>query len=347
MNKHPLSPPSKAPRFWMLFLVICGLTLCGMYISLTNGTFDISAKDVVRTLLRIDPVEDYDLVIFDFRLPRIVLGALVGFGLGIAGAVLQGITRNTLADPGILGIHAAAGAFVVIFMFFAAGSMEAPGWVQVLSMPLLGFMGGLAAVVLLYLFARHQGEFHPQQLILVGIALGSGFGAVTLYVSLKMDPQNFEMATVWLSGSVYNATWQQILSTLPWLLILTPLVWRRAAVLDLLQLHETSVKGVGVNVGRERQILLLCCVGLISACVSVSGSIGFVGLIAPHIARRLIGNAYKYIVPLCGVIGMLMVVVADFIGKTVFAPVELAVGIVLSIIGVPYFIWLLLRTRAR
>lgn len=116
---------------------------------------------------------------------------------------------------------------------------------------------------------------------------------------------------------------------------------------DLLQLHEVSVKGVGVAVGRERQILLLCCVGLVSACVSVSGSIGFVGLIAPHIARRLIGNTYRYIVPLCGLIGMLMVIIGDFIGKTVFAPFQLPVGIVISIIGVPYFIFLLFRNRAR
>ncbi|MNO59559.1 Iron-uptake system permease protein FeuC [compost metagenome] len=346
MNNHML-PGSKRRTFRILFLLIGALTLCGMYVSLTNGTFDISAKDVICTLLRIHPDADHDLVIFDFRLPRIVLGALVGFGLGTAGAVLQGITRNSLADPGILGIHAAAGAFVVVFMFFTAGTMKAPGWLSVLTMPMFGFLGGLAAVVLLFIFARRGGEFDPQQLILVGIALASGFGAITLYVSLKMDPQNFEMAAVWLAGSVYNANWRQILATLPWLVIFIPIIWRRAAVLDLLQLHEVSVKGVGVASGRERQVLLLCCVGLVSACVSVSGSIGFVGLIAPHIARRLTGNSYRYIVPLCGMVGMLMVVISDFIGKTVFAPAQLPVGIVVSIIGVPYFLFLLFKTRKR
>lgn len=347
MNKPSLAPKSKQRRFWSLFLLLSLLTLAVIYVSLTNGTFDLTVKEVFRTLLRIHPVEDYDLVIFEFRLPRIVLGALIGFGLGIAGAVLQGISRNTLADPGILGIHAAAGAFVVLFMFFTAGTMQAPAWLSVMSMPMFGFIGGLVAVVLLFLFARQHGEFHPQQLILVGIALASGFGAVTLYISLKMDPQNFEMATVWLAGSINNANWRQILSTLPWLIILTPIIWRKGAVLDLMQLHEVSVKGLGVATGRERQLLLLCCVGLVSACVSVSGSIGFVGLIAPHIARRLIGNTYRYIVPLCGMIGMLMVVLADFIGKTVFAPAQLPVGIVISIIGVPYFILLLFKARVK
>jgi len=334
-------------RFWTVLLLTTGIGLAAMYVSLTNGTFDISALDVIRTLLRIDTTREHDLVIFDFRLPRIVIGAIVGIGLGIAGAALQGITKNALADPGILGIHAAAGMSVVICMFLVSGSVKGAGWASAIAMPMFGWIGGLGAIVLLYMLARHNGEFDPQRLILVGIALGSGFGAITLYVSLKMNPQDFEMATVWLSGSIYNANWKHVAAALPWILILTPIVWRKAGILDLFQLNELSVKGIGVRTGRERQILLLCCVGLVSACVSVSGSIGFVGLIAPHIARRLVGIHYKYIVPVCGAIGMVMVVIGDMIGKTIFAPAELPVGIVISIIGVPYFVYLLYRARKR
>lgn len=328
-------------------LVSCCLGIVAMYVSLTNGTFDISAVDAIRTLLRLDAIREHDLVIFEFRLPRIVIGALVGIGLGVAGAALQGITRNGLADPGILGIHAAAGAAVVLFMFVFNGAIKGAGWFAVMAMPMFGWIGGLAAVVLLYMLARHNGEFDPQRLILVGIALSSGFGAVSLYLSLKMDPTDFEMAAVWLSGSIYSANWRKVLSALPWIVLLVPVIWRKSTILDLLQLNELSVKGVGVRTGRERQVLLLSCVGLISACVSVSGSIGFVGLIAPHIARRLVGIRYKYIVPACGAIGMVMVVVGDFIGKTVFAPAELPVGIVISIIGVPYFVYLLYRARRK
>jgi len=338
---------SASARFWTVFLIACGLGLAAMYVSLTNGTFDLSAKDVFKTLLRIDPTAERDLVVFEFRLPRILLGALVGFGLGIAGAALQGITKNALADPGILGIHAAAGTAVVLYMFFVQGTVKGAGWMAVMTMPLFGWAGGIAAVALLYALARHQGALDPQRLILVGIALSTGFGALTLYISLKMNPQDFEMATVWLAGSIYSATWKHVATTLPWLLVLTPVIWRKSAVLDLLQLHETSVKGLGVRADRERKLLLFCCVGLVSACVSVSGSIGFVGLIAPHIARRLVGAHYRHIVPACGAIGMLMVVVADFIGKTIFAPAQLAVGIVISILGVPYFVCLLFRTRKR
>lgn len=334
-------------RFWNVIFITSALIICSIYVSVTNGTFDLSALDVLRTLLRINPTSEHDLVVFDFRLPRIIIGALVGFGLGISGAVLQGITKNALADSGILGIQAAAGTSVVLGMFLLHGTIKGPSWLTVMSMPMLGWLGGIAAVVFLYMFAKHKGEFDPQRLILVGIALGSGFGALTIYISLKMNPQDFETATVWLAGSVYNANWKNVVTTLPWLVILVPIIWRKAYILDLMQIGELSVRGLGVQVQKERKILLLCCVGLVSACVAVSGSIGFVGLIAPHIARRLVGIHYRYIVPVCGLIGMLMVIVGDLIGKTIFAPSQLPVGIVISIIGVPYFLYQMYRAKKR
>ncbi len=332
-------------RFLSVFLSTIILSVVVMYVSVTNGTFDVSAMDTIRTLFRLQSVTDYDLVIFEFRLPRIIIGAIVGFALGITGAVLQGVTRNQLADPGILGINAAAGTAIVLCMFFIQGTMKGASLLSVMTMPLFGWLGGLGAAFLLLLFARYRGSLDPQRLILVGIALGSGFGAITLYVSLKMDPRDFEMATVWLTGSIYHATWTHIFAVLPWIVILVPIIWWRSHALNLLQLDEVTVTGIGVNKDRERLIFLLCCVGIVSACVSISGSIGFVGLIAPHIARRLVGIQYQYIIPACGAIGMLMVLVGDFIGKTIFAPAELPVGIVISIIGVPYFIYLLFKAR--
>lgn len=340
MSKH-----GQQARFLFVLLSALAISIAVMYINLTNGTFDISVMDIFKTIFRVQTDRDYDLVIFDFRLPRIVIGALVGFALGVAGAVLQGITRNQLADPGILGIHSAAGMAIVLFMFFIQGTVRGASWLSVMSMPLIGWFGGMAAALLLLLFARHRGVLDPQRLILVGIALSSGFGAITLYISLKMDPKDFEMATVWLAGSIYNATWMQIVAILPWIIILIPIIWWRSHTLNLLHLDEYTVSGIGLNKDRERMIFLLCCVGLVSASVSVSGSIGFVGLIAPHIARRLVGLRYKYVVPICGVIGMLMVLVGDFIGKTVFSPAELPAGIVISIIGVPYFVYLLYKKR--
>lgn len=338
---------SRTARYRIVLIAAGALGLFAMYLSLTNGAFDLSAKEVFRTLLRVDSDADRDLVVFDFRLPRIVIGAMVGAGLGVAGAVLQGITRNSLADPGILGIHAAAGTAVVLFMFFFQGTIKGASWFAVMAMPLFGWIGGMLAAALLFALARHDGTLDPQRLILAGIALASGFGAATLYLSLKMDPKDFEMATVWLAGSIYSATWRHVAAMLPWLLALVPVLWRRAGALDLLQLSDVSVRGIGLRADRERALQLLCCVGLVSACVSVSGSIGFVGLIAPHIARRLVSVHYPHIVPVSGAIGMTLVVACDLIGKTAFAPAELSAGIVVSIIGGPYFIMLLYRARRR
>jgi len=339
-------PKASTGRFWAVLLAGMGVTLVAIYVSLTNGVFDITVTDVIKTLLGIDPEPAHELIIFDFRLPRIVIAALVGFGLGVAGAVIQGITRNGLADPGILGINAGAGAAIVVFMFFFEGKIAGSGWMSALAMPLFGWIGGLATAVLIYLFSWRNGGLDPQRLILVGIAAGSGLGALSLYLSLKMNPQDFEMATIWLTGSIWNANWKYIVSILPWLVVLVPVILSKSSVLDLFQLGEETAKGLGVSTEKEKNVLLLCSIGIVSACVSVSGNIGFVGLIAPHIAKRLVGIRHSRVLPVCGTLGMLLVIVSDFVAKNVFSPVELSVGIVISIIGVPYFVYLLFVTRA-
>jgi len=334
-------------RFWTVMTAGLAAFLATVYVSVTNGAFDIPVKDVFATLLRINPNPDYDLVLFDFRLPRIVIATLVGLGLGVAGAVIQGVTRNGLADPGILGINAGAGAAVVIFMLLYQGKMTGTGWAAAMAMPLFGWVGSIGAAALIYMFAWNQGRLDSQRLILAGIAIASGLGALTMYVSLKMNPQDFEMATVWLSGSVWNANWRFVTAALPWLVLLVPFIWRKSRLLDLFQLERDSAVSVGVAVDKETALLLLAGIGIVSACVSVSGSMGFVGLMAPHIARGLVGIKHSKLIPVCGLIGMVLVVAADFIGKTVFAPVTLPAGIVIAILGVPYFIYLLFRSRTK
>lgn len=338
-------PDVSPPRVWSICAVLIVVIAGGAYLSLTSGMFDLSLREIVQTLLRIDPVREHDLVIFDFRLPRIVLSVLVGAALGMAGTVFQGVTRNGLADPGILGINAGAGMAVVLFMFFFQGSVQIQGWLAVMMMPIFGLVGGFLAVVLIYLFSQQHGRLDPQRMILVGIATASGFGAVTLYVSLKMNPNDFEMAVVWLAGSIYNANWKFVVTLLPWLILMPPILWWKGRVLDLFQLGEDSAVSLGVHVEREKKVLLACSIGLVAASVAVSGSVSFVGLIAPQIARRLTGVNHSAILPVSGLVGAALVVWADFIGKTIFAPAELAAGFVISIIGVPYFIYLLLNIK--
>lgn len=329
--------------------IFIGLTIIAFYFHITNGAFDITVMDIIKTFLRIDPNEKQDLVIFEFRLPRIVIAALVGIGLGIAGTVIQGVTRNGLADPGILGINAGAGASIVIFMFFfqmTATNISIDSWYSVFIMPLFGFVGGALAAAIIYMFSWRNGVLDMQRLILTGIAISSGFGAVSLYISLKMNASDYEMAAVWISGSIYNANWSFVLSVLPWVVILGYAIYRKSHLLDYLQLEEASVKSLGISVEKEKSILLLCSIGLVSACVSVSGGIGFIGLMAPHIAKRLVGIKHRYVVPMSAAVGMFLLVFSDYIAKTVFEPSELPVGIIVSIIGIPYFLYLLVKTRA-
>jgi len=332
-------------RYSTVIVVSIILILAAMYISISNGTYDISIKDLIDTIFRINPDPNNDLVIFEFRLPRVVIGALVGFGFGIAGTVIQGITKNGLADPGILGINAGAGMAIVLFMFLFQGNINNTGWFSIFAMPLFGLIGGLTSAILIYLFAWKNGRLDTQRLILVGIAISSGLGAVSLFISLKMNPSDFEMATVWINGSIWNANWKYILSIIPWVVLLFPVILKKAFILDLFQLEENTVKSLGISTEREKAILLLSAIGIVSACVSVSGNIGFVGLLAPHISKSLVGIQHKRAIPVAGLIGMLLVIVSDFIGRTVFAPAELSVGIVISIVGIPYFVYLLLKAK--
>jgi len=270
-------------------------------------------------------------------------------GLGMAGVVLQGITRNGLADPGILGINAGAGAAVVIFMFFfqlRVVTADMSSWLSILMMPIFGFVGGTMAAALIFSFAMKNGHLDMQRLILTGIAINSGFGALSLFLSLKMNAQDYESAAVWMAGSIYNANWIFVVSMLPWLLLLGFYVYRKSYLLDYFQLEEDSITSLGIALEKEKIKLLLASVGLVSACVSVSGSIGFIGLMAPHIAKQLVGIHHRYVMPVSALIGACLLVLADFIGKTVFAPAELAVGIVVSIIGIPYFLYLLVKSKA-
>ncbi|QCR30865.1 iron ABC transporter permease [Lysinibacillus sp. SGAir0095] len=334
--------------FYFTLLLLLILILGASYLHITNGVFDMSILEVAKTLLRIDSNESFDLVIFEFRLPRILIAGLVGLGLGMAGVVLQGITRNGLADPGILGINAGAGAAVVIFMFFFQIRLidaDIQSWISILMMPIFGFVGGTIAAALIFLFAMKNRYLDMQRLILTGIAINSGFGALSLYVSLKMNEKDYESAAVWMAGSIYNANWIFIVSMLPWLIILGFYVYKKAYLLDYFQLEESSVMSLGIDVEKEKIKLLLASVGLVSACVSVSGSIGFIGLMAPHIAKQLVGIRHQYVMPVSAMIGAFLLIIADFIGKTVFAPSELAVGIVVSIIGIPYFLYLLVKAK--
>ncbi|PKG25420.1 FecCD family ABC transporter permease [Niallia nealsonii] len=332
-------------KYIFLLISISLIVLSLAYFSMTNGVYPITFQEFYHSIFRISLHEDIDLLLFDFRLPRVILAMIIGFGLGISGSVLQGITKNGLADPGILGINSGAGAAIVIYMFFFQESISDDSITAIMMMPMAGLVGGLLAAFIIFFIAADSNRLDAQRLLLTGIAISSGFGALSLYLSLKMKSQDFEMATIWLNGSIYSANWLFILSILPWFILIIPLIIKKAYILDLFTLQEEVLKGLGVKVEKEKWILLLSSVAIVSACVSVAGNIGFIGLIGPHIAKLLIGKKHRYSLIICGMIGMLLMVAADYISRTIVAPAELSIGIILSIIGVPYFVYLLIKAK--
>lgn len=340
--------PLKKMKWLLMIGTLFFLLLLTMYIHLTSGAFTMTALEVFKTLLRIDSTEQFDLVIFDFRLPRIITAALVGMGLAMAGVVLQGITKNALADPGIIGINAGAGCAIVIFMFFFHVELidvEVNSLIKILIVPIFGFVGGVIAAAIILVISFKHGRMDMQKLILTGIAINTGFSAMTLFWSLKMDEGDYQAAAIWMNGSIYNSNWYFVSAMMPWLIILGIYIYRKSYLLDYFQLEEETITSLGIPLEREKIKLLLASVGLVSACVSVSGSIGFIGLMAPHIARQLVGIHHRNMMPVSLLIGAILLVFSDYVAKTVFSPVELSVGIVVSLVGIPYFLYLLVKSK--
>ncbi|EON72924.1 FecCD family ABC transporter permease [Lysinibacillus sphaericus] len=326
----------------VIAILVC-LIVFIFLISLNTGTFKIPPIDVLKSLIGLG-AEDQSVILFEFRMPRMVIAILVGSALAISGAIMQGLSRNPLADPGIIGINAGAGLTVVIFVYFFFGKVGTGTLISVFILPFFALVGALLAAVIIYTLAWKNGV-SSTRLILVGIAVAAGFGAVSLIFSMKMTSNDFRFATIWLAGSLWGTDWKFVLSALPWMLIFLPIAFLKVHVLNVMNLGDAAAVGLGVNVEKERRKLLFIAVCLAGASVAVAGGIGFIGLMAPHLARRLVGGKHQIMLPTAALIGTLLLLFADLISRSVLTTSEIPVGFVISIIGAPYFIYLLMRTK--
>lgn len=323
-----------------LILGLLALLVVAVLVSLNLGYVRIGPLDAVRTLIG-QGTTQHELILFQFRLPRLLLALLVGAGLGLSGAILQAVSRNGLADPGVLGINAGAGLGVTLWLVSFRGIGSAP----VALLPLTALAGGVLAALLVYVVAFKDGGVTPSRLLLVGIAVNAGLAALMLVLSLRLDPQVYNQAQVWLTGSLAGKDWRSVLALLPWTALLLPLAYTRADVLNVLNLGDLSATGLGVGVGGQRLLLIALAVALAASAVSVAGAVGFVGLVAPHVARRLLGPDHRLTLLATPIVGALLVLVADTIARNLFAPIEIPVGVVVAAVGAPVFIYLLVRTR--
>lgn len=324
----------RVPLVWLATVIA---TLAVMVVNIGVGEYSIAPLDVIRTLLHIETghFEDYNFIVNILRLPRMLVAALVGLALGISGTILQSLTRNPLASPGILGINTGAGLAVVVLIIVF--DVTAPGVI-----PLAAFAGASAVAILIYLAAWRDGD-SPFRLILIGIGLGAITQALTTLIITFGALFNVQRALIWLAGSVYGRSWDDFWPLFAWTLLCVPSTCLLARDLNALHLGEDMARGLGNRVEMQRGLLCLAAVALAGVAVATAGAIGFVGLIAPHIARRLVGPDHVGLLPTAGLIGALVVVSADLAGRTVFAPIELPVGLVTAAVGAPFFIYLLLR----
>lgn len=324
-------------------LWLLGLLIVIMFIvSMNTGYMRLSPLEVFRTLTGAGTAQQ-QLILFDFRLPRIVISLLVGAGFAVSGCILQSLSRNALAESSTLGINAGAGFAVLIFISFFPATTSAPVFV----LPLLALAGAALTAALIYVLAfRRADGLSPTRLILIGIAVTAGIYAWQLVLALRLDPQNYQFVATWIAGKIWGGDWKFVLALLPWLLILLPFTMFKSRVLNVLNLGDSTAAGLGMRLEKERILLLAAAVALAGSCVAVSGGIGFVGLISPHLARRLVGPRHQVLLPATALTGALLMITADTIGRWILQPAEIPTGIVVAVIGAPYFLYLLARSKA-
>ncbi|MCK0713895.1 MULTISPECIES: FecCD family ABC transporter permease [Chromohalobacter] len=334
---RPGNDTAATNRAVILSALLALVLLASMGLSLSLGSFPTSFNQVVHALTAPQD-SDIAFIVWELRLPRILLAVLVGAALAVAGAILQGIVRNPLASPDVIGITSGAAMAAVTFLaLFGTG-------LSIHWLPASALLGAVFSALLVFLLAW-KGGISPSRMVLVGIGLSAAMGAVTTLLIVISDDAAAMVAYVWLTGSLYAAQWQDVLGMLPWLLVAVPLCLTYARHMDAMALGDHVALGLGVNVLRSRLVLMACSVALAGAAVAFAGGLSFVGLIAPHIAARLVGRGFGRLVPASALVGALIVLYADLLGRVAFLPKDLPAGIFVSGVGAPFFVYLLHRTR--
>ena len=292
------------------------------FISLIFGSKILNITDIFDVIFNYS-TSKYSFIIFEYRVPRLLMTIIVGMSLAIAGAIFQGVLRNPLASTDVLGIGKGAGF---------------------LPIPVAAMFGGLGVGIIIYLLTKKT-NFKNTSIVIMGIAMSALFDAGIQYFNIS-NSGNIQTIFLWLTGSVWGRYWDEVRILIPYVVILIPLSIILANKIDILSLGDKVAINLGEKVDFLRVGLLLIGIILTASSVSVSGTIGFVGLIAPHIAKSLVGYRHKLVIPLSGLVGAILLVVADIIGRTIIAPTEIPVGIVTAIVGAPYFLYLLLGKKS-
>lgn len=320
-------------------LRLAGLTVAAVLaaaVGLLVGGTSVAPGEVARALLHREHT-DAAIIVLQLRLPRVVIAAIVGASLACSGFLLQGMLRNPLADPYLTGVSAGAATGIVIAI--SAG-------ITLAAIPAVGFCSGIASALLVASLARRGAGIDANRLILAGVSLSSFFAAVmTLILTKAQTVQASESIVSWLAGTIAGRGWRELLFTLPYVAAGLALTALSVRALNALRLGDTRAQSVGVDVARAQWTILAGTSLLASSSVVLAGTVGFVGLIGPHVARRLVGSDAKAAIPAAALAGATITILADAIARSIVPPLELPIGVLLAFIGVPAFLWLYLRDR--
>jgi len=342
-------------RTALALIVLTGLVIAALFafaFSITTGASNASIVDVIRGMAiggADDMLSSRDrIIIFDIRLPRAILGFLIGGGLAVSGAVMQGLFRNPLADPGLIGVSAGS-SLGAVAMIVLSGSILAPVThvFGIFSLPIAAFIGGLVTTILLYRVATRHGQTSIATMLLAGIALGSLALAATGVLIYMADDRQLRDLTFWSMGSLAGATWTKIAAAGPIIVLSMLPLPLMARGLNALTLGEAAAFHMGVAVQRLKNVAIVSVAAAIGASVAVSGGIGFVGIIVPHILRMAIGPDHRFLLPASALLGGSLLIIADVVARTIVSPAELPIGIITAGVGGPFFLWMLLRQRSR
>jgi iron complex transport system permease protein len=314
-------------------LVVALLALLG---GLLVGGTQLPLHAVAAALLHPN-ANDTSTIVWQLRLPRVVIGALVGAALSIAGALLQGMLRNPLVDPYLTGVS--AGAAVAIVAAMSAG-------VSAAAVPALGFGAGIATALLVAALARRGTGLDPIRLILAGVSLSAFFSAIIAFALTRLQTTEAAPAIIgWLAGSLAARGWSDLVFAAPYACAGIALSLLSVPALNALRLGDVRAASIGVNVGRAQWIILAAASLLTAVAVTLGGTIGFVGLVVPHVARRIVGSDARAVFPASALLGATLTIAADALCRSIFAPTEIPIGVLLAFIGVPAFLYLYLRDQ--
>lgn len=334
--------PALLKKQRILFSMFTGLILVTMLIGMRTGYSPIPLDRIIPVLFGQGTFKE-SFILFSIRLPRMGITILSGMALALSGAILQGITRNDLADPGIIGINTGAGVGVALyFLYFPIEVGSFVYWI-----PVIAFASALLTAGLIYLFSyTKQSGLEPNRLVLVGVGFSLAFSGLMIILISSAEKTKVDFISQWLAGSIWGTDWPFIWALLPWLVILVPFTFFKAGTLDILGLSRAAAIGVGLKVRKEQVVLLVTAVALAASAVSVTGGITFIGLMAPHIAKALVGPRHGLFIPIAILLGGWLLLLADLIGFNLLESSNIPTGVMVALIGAPYFIYLLMKRES-